>query len=71
MPRLTRAVPVCADPFDPAAVSTAISSKSLLIQSKGGGKYKRIRTSADGLQLPFLCTAPHVGQRICVVEKLA
>jgi hypothetical protein len=47
MPRLTRAVPVwlLADPFDPAAVSTAISSKSLLIQSKGGGKcVKSVRT---------------------------
>src|SRR5689334_23131907 len=76
MPRLTRAVPVwlLADPFDPAAVSTAISSKSLLIQSKGDGKYKRIRSfgavSADRLQLPAGHCAPRVGQCVRFLEKL-
>ncbi len=72
MPRLTRAVPVwVADPFDPAAVSTAISSKSLLIQSKGGGKCVKSAASANRLQLPFGCTAPRIGEHIRLVEKLA
>src|SRR3954469_1247093 len=96
MPRLTRAVPVwlLADPFDPAAPliprslrscpadSTAISSKSLLIQSKGGGKcVNSVRTrerndislaavSANRLQLPPRHGTPGLGQRLRLLQKL-
>src|SRR5690349_8181416 len=74
MPRLTRAVPVCADPFDPAAVSTAISSKFLLIQSNGGRKSVKSAASChltNGLQLPPRHGTPYVRQRVCLLEKLS
>src|SRR4051794_15959674 len=72
MPRLTRAVPVwlLADPFDPAAVSTAMSSKSLLIQSRGRGKSVRSAASADRLQLPHRCATLRIGQRVRLVQQL-
>jgi len=71
MPRLTRAVPVwVTDPLVPGAVSTAISSKSLLIQSRGGGKSVKSAASADRLQLPPRHCAPHVGQCVRFLEKL-
>jgi hypothetical protein len=69
---LTRAVPVwVTDPLVPGAVSTAISSRSLLIQSKGGAKCVKSAASANRLQLPFGCTTPRIGEHIRLVEKFA
>src|SRR4029077_1858426 len=70
----TRAVPVCADPFVPAAVSTAMSSNSLLIQSKRGGKSiesaASVPLSANRLQLSTGHGTSCVVQRVRLLQKL-
>src|SRR5215208_870765 len=83
MPRLTRAVPVwLTDPFVPGAVliprslrscppvSTAISSRSLLIQSKGPAKCVKSAPSADQLQLPHRSATLRIGQRVRLIQQL-